>query len=162
MRARLAALGTPRSPSWPVSMAQQHNPVITAGPRLLDLPRVQDRRGNLTFVEAHTHVPFAIRRMYWIYDVPGGEVRGGHAYRTLHELIVAASGSFEVLVDDGGRQAFPLNRSYFGLYVPPMVWRQLVNFSTNAVALILASGPYDAGDYIRDAGVFARERGRAA
>jgi len=140
-------------------MALEHDSAQRGGPRLVDLPRVQDRRGSLTYLESHSHVPFEIRRMYWIYDVPGGEFRGGHAYRTLRELIVAASGSFDVVLDAGeGPQTFPLNRSYFGLYVPPMIWRQLQNFSTNAVALILASAPYDESDYIRDPDVFASER----
>src|SRR3954464_2094765 len=119
--------------------------------RLLDFPKIHDPRGNLTFVEGHGHVPFAIRRAYWIYGVPGGEKRGGHAYRELREVIVSLSGSFLVHVDDGvRRRSHLLNRGYVGLYVPNMIWRELDGFSTNAVCLILASGPYDPADYVRD------------
>ena len=119
--------------------------------RLLDFPKIHDPRGNLTFVEGDAHVPFAIRRVYWIYGVPGGEKRGGHAYRELHEVIVAVSGSFEVHVDDGVRRhSHLLNRGYVGLYVPNMIWRELDHFSTNAVCLILASARYDPADYVRD------------
>ena len=108
----------------------------------------------MTFIESARQVPFEIKRVYWIYDVPGGERRGGHAYATLEEFVVAVSGSFDVIADDGRHsERFTLNRSYFGLYVPPMRWRQLENFSTNSVCLILASLPYDEADYIRD---FAR------
>jgi hypothetical protein len=125
--------------------------------RLISLPRVLDPRGSLTFIEGDTHVPFAIRRSYWIYDVPGGERRGGHAYRTLSELIIAVSGSFDVIVEDGTSQrTFTLNRSYSGLFVPLLLWRTVENFSTNAVALILASAPYDESDYIRDRDEFLR------
>lgn len=119
--------------------------------REMQLPKVADPRGNLTYVQGGTDVPFAIRRVYWIYGVPGGEERGGHAYRRLHEVIVALSGSFEVHIDDGSRRrTHLLSRGYVGLYVPNMIWRQLESFSTNAVCLILASEPYDEGDYIRD------------
>ena len=119
--------------------------------RLLDFPKIHDPRGNLTFVEGDAHVPFAIRRVYWIYGVPGGEKRGGHAYRERHEVIVAVSGSFEVHVDDGvRRRSHLLNRGYVGLYVPKMIWRELDHFSTNAVCLILASARYDPADYVRD------------
>lgn len=118
---------------------------------LIDLPKIKDPRGNLSFIEGKNHVPFEIHRTYWIYDVPGGESRGGHAYRTLHEFIVAVAGSLDVVLDDGREvRRFTLNRSYYGLYVPPMVWRSMENFSTNALCLNLASGPYDADDYIRD------------
>ncbi len=126
---------------------------------ILQLPKIPDVRGNLTYVEGGVHVPFSIRRVYWIYDVPGGEVRGGHAYHKLQEVIISLSGSFDVLVSDGtNRRTIPMNRSYYGLYVPQMMWRQLANFSTNAVCLILASGPFDESDYIRryDAFVAAR------
>jgi hypothetical protein len=117
--------------------------------RVVELPKIHDPRGNLTFLEAHRHVPFEIRRVYWIYDVPGGEVRGGHAYRTLEEFILALSGSFDVVLDDAHDvRRVTLNRSYFGLYVPRMVWRQIENFSTNAVCLIVSSLPYDGSDYI--------------
>jgi hypothetical protein len=120
--------------------------------RIIDLPKISDPRGNLTFIEGEgRHIPFGIKRAYWIYDVPGGEKRGGHAYKDLHEFIIALSGSFDVVLDDGTeRKTFSLNRSYFGLYVPNMVWRQLENFSTNGVTLILASLAYNPDDYIRD------------
>ena len=119
--------------------------------RVVDLPKIHDPRGNLTFVERDVHVPFAIRRAYWIYAVPGGGKRGGHAYRELQELLVALSGSFEVHVDDGvRRRTHTLNRGYLGLHVPNMIWRELDNFSTNAVCLVLASRSYDAGDYVTD------------
>lgn len=119
--------------------------------RLIDLPKIPDPRGNLSFIEGENHIPFRVRRAYWIYDVPGGERRGGHAYRTLHEFFVALSGSFDVVVDDGsGPEHVVLNRSYVGLHVPPMTWRHLENFSTNAVCLILASEHYDEADYLRD------------
>lgn len=120
-------------------------------PQIIDLPKLPDRRGNLSFIEEHTHIPFRIERAYWIYDVPGGEERGGHAYHENEEFIVALSGSFDVVVDDGiSRSVFPLNRSYSGVYVPKGCWRELNNFSTNSLALILASTPYDETDYIRD------------
>lgn len=119
--------------------------------RLIDLPRFPDRRGNLSFIEEERHVPFRIVRSYWIYDVPGGEVRGGHAYRENQEFIVALSGSFDVVLDDGKEEkVFTLNRSYYGLYVPEGMWRQMRNFSTNSLALVLASIPYTPEDYIRD------------
>jgi hypothetical protein len=130
---------------------------------LLDLPRIPDARGSLTFVEANRHVPFAIRRAYWIYEVPGGERRGGHAYRQLEEFFIAASGSFDVVFDDGSgnENRVSLNRSYVGLYVPPLIWRELDNFSTNAVCLILASQRYDETDYLRDRDEYRRERSTA-
>ena len=119
--------------------------------KIVELPKIQDPRGNLTFLESYRHVPFRIRRTYWIYDVPGGEVRGGHAYKKLEEFIISLSGSFDVVLNDGEtRKTFSLNRSYFGLYIPNMVWRQLENFSTNAVTLILASMPYEEKDYLRN------------
>ncbi len=129
--------------------------------RLIDLPKIPDARGNLTFVESARHVPFAIRRAYWIYDVPGGQGRGGHAYRRLEELFVAASGSFDVVLDDNDSEErrFSLNRSYVGLYVPPLMWRRLDNFSTNAVCLIIASEHYDEADYLRDRDEYRRARG---
>lgn len=125
--------------------------------RIVMLPRIQDPRGNLTFVEGGEHIPFEIRRMYWIYDVPGGHSRGGHAYRELHELIVAVSGSFDVTVHDGkSERTFSLNRSYFGVYVPNLLWRSLGNFSTNSLSVIMASDAYREGDYIRDFDDFIR------
>ena len=120
-------------------------------PFIFDLPKVLDKRGNLSFLEENKHVPFKIARTYWIYDVPGGEVRGGHAYKTLDEVIVALSGSFDIVLDDGiEKRVFSLNRSYVALYVPKMIWRSMENFSTNSVSLIMASGAYDEADYIRD------------
>lgn len=119
--------------------------------RIINLPKILDRRGNLTFIEGNNHIPFAIQRTYWIYDVPGGQTRGGHAYKQLEELIVALSGSFDVVLDDGfEKQTYSLNRSYVGLYVPKGMWRHIENFSTNALAMVLASDQYDENDYIRD------------
>jgi hypothetical protein len=118
---------------------------------MVELPRIADPRGNLTFLEGSTHVPFEIARVYYLYDVPGGEARGGHAHRELEQLIIAAAGSFDVLVDNGSEsEQFPLNRSYVGLYVPRMTWRELGNFSTGSVCLVLASARYDESDYFRD------------
>lgn len=118
---------------------------------LIDLPKVIDKRGNLSFVEESKHVPFKIRRTYWIYDVPGGEARGGHAYKENAEFIVALSGSFDVVVDNGSsKETFTLNRSYYGLYVPKGLWREMNNFSTNSLALILGSTLYDESDYVYD------------
>jgi hypothetical protein len=116
---------------------------------IVELPKIQDPRGNLTFLEGRRHIPFAIARAYWLYDVPGGAVRGGHAYRQLQEFMIALSGSFDVVVDDGRTtERFTLNRSYFGLYVPSMTWRYIESFSTNAVCLILASRRYEPHDYL--------------
>lgn len=120
-------------------------------PHIMELPRVIDPRGNLSVIESDIQVPFKIERAYWIYDVPGGMFRNGHAFRTQHELIVALSGSFDVVLDDGsGEQLFHMARSYYGLYVPPMTWRKLDNFSTNSVVLVLSNTKYDAADYIED------------
>lgn len=119
--------------------------------KLIKLPKFLDARGNLSFIEQENHIPFKIQRTYWIYDVPGGEKRGGHAYKENEELIVALSGSFDVIVDDGKeKRTFSLNRSYYGLYVPKGTWREMQNFSTNSLALILSSTKYDDNDYIRD------------
>lgn len=128
--------------------------------RLIDLPRVTDPRGNLTFIEEDQHVPFQIRRVYYTYDVPGGGSRGGHAHRTLESLIIAASGSFDVVIDDGLgiRERFFLNRSYKGLFVPRMHWREIENFSSSSVCLVLASEHYDADDYYYDYREFAAVR----
>lgn len=124
-------------------------------PELLPFPKIEDPRGNLTFVEAERHVPFEIKRVYWIYDVPGGETRGGHAFREQEEMIIALSGSFDVEINHGGEtQRVHLNRSYYGLYVPSGLWRHLDNFSTNSTALVLSSTFYDADDYIRDFGEY--------
>ena len=119
--------------------------------KLIQLPKFLDARGNLSFIEQENHIPFKIQRTYWIYDVPGGEKRGGHAYKENEELIVALSGSFDVIVDDGKEQkTFSLNRSYYALYIPKGTWREMQNFSTNSLALILSSTKYDENDYIRD------------
>ena len=126
-------------------------------PRIIDLPKIGDKRGNLSLVEEFKHIPFKIERRYWIYDVPGGEKRGGHAYRENQEFIVALSGSFDVVLDDGKeKKLYSLNRSYYGLYVPKGWWRQMENFSTNALALVLASTPYTKEDYIYDYQDFKR------
>lgn len=120
-------------------------------PQLLQIPIVHDQRGNLSVVEGGGLVPFEIKRLYYLYDVPGGATRGGHAHRKLRQLIIAASGSFDVVLDDGKtREKFALNRSYYGLYVPVMTWREIENFSSGAVCVVLASEHYDAGDYIYD------------
>jgi dTDP-4-dehydrorhamnose 3,5-epimerase-like enzyme len=120
-------------------------------PKIVNLPKFLDARGNLSFVEQNNHIPFAIRRTYWLYDVPGGEARGGHAYKENEEFIVALSGSFDVILDDGKeKKTFTLNRSYYGLYVPKGLWREMNNFSTNSLAMILSSTDYDANDYVRD------------
>jgi hypothetical protein len=125
--------------------------VSLRGCELIDLPKIADPRGNLTFIEAERHIPFAIQRVFYLYDVPGGAERGGHAHRMLHQLIVAMSGSFDVILDDGTqKKRFHLNRSHYGLYVCPMIWRELSNFSSGSVCMVLASNPYDEEDYYRD------------
>lgn len=119
--------------------------------RLIDLPKVLDERGNLSFFQGNDQLPFTIKRVYWVYDVPGGEIRGGHAFIKQHEIIIALSGSFDVIVSNGSiKKKISLNRSYFGLYIPSMIWRSLENFSTNSLALVAASTEYSADDYIRD------------
>jgi hypothetical protein len=119
--------------------------------QIIDLPKIEDDRGNLSFIEEENHVPFNINRVYWIYDVPGGEFRGSHAFKESEEFIVALSGSFDVILHDGiNEKKFSLNRSYYGLYIPKLHFRRLENFSTNTLALILASTPYSEEDYIRD------------
>jgi hypothetical protein len=116
--------------------------------RIIELPRVNDPRGNLTFIEGARHIPFELRRVFYLYDVPGGESRAGHALKTCHQFIIASSGSFDVIIDDGfEKRSYALNRSYYGLYVPPLLWREIENFSSNSVCLVLASEFYDAGDY---------------
>ena len=121
------------------------------GVRIIDLQKHLDARGNLSVIEQYKDIPFKIERTYWIYDVPGGEKRGGHAYKENQEFIVALSGSFDVVLDNGKeRETFHLNRSYYGLYVPEGIWREMENFSTNSLALVLASTKYDAQDYVRD------------
>ena len=119
--------------------------------RIIDLPRIEEPRGNLTFVENGKHIPFSIQRVYYLYDVPGGAMRAGHGHRELQQLIIAMSGSFTVILDDGSaRKEVPLNRSYYGLYIPRMIWREIVDFSSGAVCTVLASTLYDESDYYRD------------
>jgi dTDP-4-dehydrorhamnose 3,5-epimerase-like enzyme len=121
------------------------------GVKIIDLPKIKDPRGNLSFFENSNQIPFDIKRTYWIYDVPGGEIRGSHAFKESHEFIVALSGSFDVVLHDGEKEVkFNLNRSYYGLYVPNLLWRRVENFSTNSLALIVSSIPYNSNDYIRD------------
>ena len=118
---------------------------------IIELPKIEDRRGNLTFIEETRHIPFEIKRVYYLYDVPGGSDRGSHAHKNLHQFIVAMSGSFDVVLDDGRQQQrFHMNRSHYGLYVCPLMWRFLDNFSSGAVCMVLASEHYNAADYIRD------------
>ncbi|WP_319777837.1 FdtA/QdtA family cupin domain-containing protein [Maridesulfovibrio sp.] len=117
-------------------------------PQIIELPKINDNRGNLTFIENSRHIPFDIKRVYYLYDVPGGETRGGHAHKKLRQYIIAASGSFDVVLDDGKTKTkFSLNRSYYGLYIPTMTWRELENFSSGSVCLVLASEYYDPSDY---------------
>ena len=123
--------------------------------KIVDLPKISDPRGNLSFVEGGQHIPFEIKRVYYLYDVPGGSDRGSHAHKNLHQFIIAMSGSFDVVLDDGQqKQRFHMNRSHYGLYVCPMMWRDLDNFSSGAVCMVLASEHYDEADYIRDYGQF--------
>ena len=121
-------------------------------PHIIDLPKIIDPRGNLTFMENPRNIPFVIERVFWTYDVPGGEKRGGHAYKLQHEIIIALSGSFDVIIThtDGEEQKFQLNRSYYGLYLPPLTWRRMENFSTNSLGLHLSSLQFDELDYFRD------------
>ena len=119
--------------------------------KIIELPKFLDARGNLSFAQNNTHIPFEIKRTYWLYDVPGGESRGGHAYKETEEFVIALSGSFNVIVDDGKeKKTYHLNRSYYGLYIPKGMWREMDNFSTNSLALEFASTKYDPTDYIRD------------
>jgi dTDP-4-dehydrorhamnose 3,5-epimerase-like enzyme len=128
-------------------------------PKILNLPKIEDNRGNLSFIEEEKHVPFKIKRAYWIYDVPGGQIRGGHAFKEQEEFIIALSGSFDVVVDDGvSKQTFSLNRSYFGLFIPAGLWRQMQNFSTNSLAMVLSSTNYNEADYMYDYANFVKYR----
>src|SRR4051812_3224899 len=127
--------------------------------KLIELPRVTDPRGNLTFIEARRNVPFEIARVYYLYDVPGGATRAGHGHRTLRQLMIAMSGSFDVTLDDGReKRKYHLNRSYYGLYIAPMIWRELDNFSSGSVLMVLASNRYDESDYFRNYADFIRVR----
>ena len=125
--------------------------------KLMELPRINDHRGNLTFIESGRHIPFEIKRTYYLYDVPGGAARAGHGHKALHQLMIAMSGSFDITLDDGfEKKVISLNRSYNGLYIPPMMWRDLDNFSSGAVCMVLASAFYDEGDYFRNYDDFLR------
>lgn len=126
---------------------------------IIDLPKILDRRGNLSIIEEMKDIPFEIKRSFWIYDVPGGETRGGHAFKETQEFIVALSGSFDVIIDDGKvKKTYSLNRSYYGLYVPKMMWRQMVNFSTNSLALVMTNTEFNLNDYIYDYDEFLKEK----
>ncbi len=125
--------------------------------KIVDLPIIEDRRGNLTFIEGNQHIPFDIKRVYYLYDVPGGSHRGGHAHKELHQLLIAMSGSFDILLDDGRTKfKYHLNRSYYGLYIPPMIWREIDNFSSGSVCMVLASEHFSEADYFRDYDEFAQ------
>jgi WxcM-like, C-terminal len=131
--------------------------------RIVELPKIADPHGNLTFIEGNNHIPFEIKRVYYLYDVPGGATRGGHAHKELSQLIVAMSGSFDVIVDDGlKKERFHLNRSYYGLHICPMIWRVIDNFSSGSVCMVLASAPYDESDYYRDYDSFLKAMRRLA
>lgn len=128
--------------------------------KIINLPKIEDPRGNLSFIEEENQIPFKIERTYWIYDVPGGQVRGGHAFRNQLEFIVALSGSFDVVVDDGNKKkTFSLNRSYYGLFIPAGLWRQMENFSTNSFAMVLSSTKFSEDDYIREYPDFLKYKG---
>ena len=126
--------------------------------KIIDLPIISNPKGNLTFIEGSEHIPFDIKRVYYLYDVPGGAERGGHAHKELHQLIVALSGSFDITIDDGkSKKLYHMNRSYYGLYLCPMVWREINNFSSGSVLMVLASNKYDAEDYYHDYSSFVKE-----
>jgi len=128
--------------------------------KIVDLPKIEDPRGNLTFIEGGQHVPFEIKRVYYLYDVPGGSHRGGHAHKELHQLLIAMSGSFDITLDDGRTKfKYHLNRSYYGLYIPPMTWREIDNFSSGSVCMVLASAHYSEADYYREYAEFCRAVG---
>ncbi len=127
--------------------------------KIIDIPKIKDNRGNLSFFESNNHVPFEIKRSYWIYDVPGGEKRGGHSFKTQKEFIIALSGSLDLIINDGSnKKIFSLNRSYKGIYIPNGIWRNMENFSTNAVALVVSNTKYDENDYMRDFEQFKIEK----
>jgi len=128
--------------------------------KIITLPKICDRRGNLSFIEGSIHIPFDISRVYYLYDVPGGSERGGHAHKDLQQLIIAMSGSFDVVLDDGvNKIRYHLNRSYIGLYIPHMIWRELDNFSSGAVCMVLASNRYDESDYYRNYESYLKNKG---
>jgi hypothetical protein len=127
---------------------------------LIKLPKILDTRGNLTFIESNVHIPFEIKRTYWIYDVPGGEIRGSHAFKKSQELIIALSGSFDIVLNDGKQEnKYTLNRSYEGLYVPNLIWKSMENFSTNSLALVVSNIAYDEADYLRNFDEFKQTKG---
>ena len=127
--------------------------------KIINLPKIEDPRGNLSIIEEEKNIPFKIERTYWIYDVPGGQIRGGHAFKEQQEFVVALSGSFDVVVDDGKqKKTFSLNRSYYGLYVPAGLWRQMENFSTNSLAIVLSSTTFSEDDYIREYADFLKQQ----
>lgn len=125
--------------------------------KIIDLPVIKDRRGNLTFIENINHIPFEMQRAYYLYDVPGGSERGGHAHKQLHQFVIAMSGSFDILLDDGKqKRKYHMNRSYYGLYICPMIWREIDNFSSGSVCMVLASELFDENDYYRDYEMFLK------
>jgi hypothetical protein len=127
--------------------------------KIINLPKITRDQGNLTFIESNKHVPFSIQRVYYLYDIPGGAARGGHAHKNLHQYIIAASGSFDVHLDDGqNKKSYNLNRSYYGLYLCPWIWREIDNFSYGSVCLVLASDKYDESDYIRSYNDFLKHK----
>ena len=129
--------------------------------KIIELPKILEPRGNLTFIEGNRHIPFDIQRVYYLYDVPGGAERGGHAHKALHQIIIAMSGSFDVVLDDGReKKRYHLNRSYYGLYICPMIWRELDNFSSGSVCLVLASNLYAESDYYRDYATYLKALGK--
>ena len=129
--------------------------------KIIDLPKMEDPRGNLTFIEEDNHIPFKIERVYWIYDVPGGQIRGGHAFKVQQEIVIALSGSFDVVIDSGSeKRTFFLNRSYYGLFIPAGLWRQMQNFSTNSLAMVITSTSFSETDYIRNYDEFLKYNAR--
>ncbi len=129
--------------------------------KIIDLPKMEDPRGNLTFIEEDNQIPFKIERVYWIYDVPGGQIRGGHAFKVQQEIVIALSGSFDVVIDSGSeKRIYSLNRSYYGLFIPAGLWRQMKNFSTNSLAMVITSTKFSEIDYIRNYDEFLKYNAR--